>query len=172
MPPSLSRVRAELARRSFSEFVRQAWPLVEPRPLVWSWYLDLLCAELEALVRGDTNRHLVNLPPRLAKSLLASVFLPAWAWANDPTLRFMHISYGEELAVRDSVRCRRVIESEWYRGHFGPGVALVGDHNLKHRFENAAGGVRLAAGLGGPLTGEGADVIVFDDPQKAVDAHS
>src|SRR5215210_8138188 len=135
MPPSLSSVRAERARRSFPEFVRQAWPLVEPRPLVWGWYLNLLCAELALAMDGEARRLVVNLPPRLAKSIVASVLLPAWGWANDPTLRFMHISYGEELAVRDSVRTRRVVESDWYRRNFGPGVDLVGDHNLKHRFE-------------------------------------
>jgi hypothetical protein len=67
------------AEDSLAEFVRQAWPLIEPTtPLLWNWHLDAICEHLEAVAAGDLTRLIVNVPPRSGKSLLTSVFFPVW----------------------------------------------------------------------------------------------
>ncbi len=106
------------------------------------------------------------------KSLLTSVFWPMWVWTSKPEKRWLFSAYSETLAIRDSLKCRRIIQSRWYQENWGDVFQLTGDQNQKTRFENDKTGFRLAAGVGGLGTGEGGDVVVVDDPLKSADAHS
>jgi hypothetical protein len=116
----LRAAEAELASRSLGEFIRQAWPVVEPgTAFVDSWYVDVIAEYLTAADRGEIRRLVVNIPPRHGKSLLVSVFWPAWAWTSRPERRFLYASYAQSLSTRDSVRCRRLIESSWFRERWG-----------------------------------------------------
>lgn len=112
-------------------------------------------------------------------SSLTSVAFPAWVWAqrfNSPTsgpgVQFLHASYAQSLSLRDSVKCRRLIESPWYQSLWGDRFKLVGDQNTKTRFDNDAKGSRLSTSVGSALTGEGGSVIVVDDPNAAQEAFS
>lgn len=163
---------AELLRRSLPEFVRKAWPVVEPAPFAGGFHIDAICEHLEAVAAGEIQRLVINVPPRHGKSLLVCVFFPAWLWASRPEVRWLYASYAQELATRDSVRTRRLIESPWYRERFGHVFALTGDQNAKDRYENNRTGVRLATGVGGAATGEGGDIIVIDDAHKIEEATS
>lgn len=170
---SLRGLRREKAQRSLAYFVRQTWPLVEPATeYVHGWHIDAICEHLEAVTRGEIRNLIINIPPRCMKSLLVAVFWPAWVWTTRPATRWLFTSYSEQLAIRDSLKCRRVIESPWYREQWGHVFTLTDDQNQKTRFENSATGFRLAAGVGGLGTGEGGDFVVVDDPLKATDAHS
>lgn len=170
---TLTRVRAEKARRSLSEFVRQAWPFVEPQsPFVGGWHIDAICEHLEAVACGEIRNLLINVPPRHMKSLAVSVFFFCWMWASRPSTRWLFSSYASTLSVRDSVKCRRLIESPWYRQAFGNVFQLAGDQNLKTRFDNDRQGYRLATSVGGSITGEGGDFIVVDDPHNVKEAES
>jgi predicted phage terminase large subunit-like protein len=104
------------------------------------------------------------------KSLLVNVFFPAWVWIDNPGKKFLYASNSEDLAVRDSVVCRKLIESPWYQSLFD--VKLSRDQNQKSRFSNTKGGVRLAFGVGGAITGEGANFVIGDDVLKAQEANS
>lgn len=158
--------------RSLAEFTRTFWPVVEPgTQLVWNWHLDLICAHLEAVTRGEVKRLLINIPPRFMKSLLVSVFWPCWAWTRRSSLRWLFASYSQVLSIRDSRKCRRIVESEAYR-RWWPEVVLVSDQNQKTRFENAQSGVRLATSVGGVVTGEGGDCVVVDDPHNMIEVLS
>jgi hypothetical protein len=171
--PSLTDLHAERARRSLSEFVRQAWHVVEPATLFKpGFHLDAICQHLAALLNGDIRRLLINLPPRHGKSRLASVLFPAWVWTSRPELRWLFASYAQSLATRDSLTTRRLIESPWYRERWGHVFELTSDQNLKARFENNRGGMRIATSVGGSATGEGGDLIVVDDAHKIEEAHS
>jgi predicted phage terminase large subunit-like protein len=171
--PTPEQIAAERARRSLTEFIRQAWPVAEPgSPYVPGWHLDAVCEHLEAVTRGEIRRLLINVPPRSGKSLTVSVFWPAWVWTTQPETRWLYSSYAQSLATRDSVRCRRLIESAWFRERWGDVFSLTSDQNVKVRFENDRTGVRLATSVGGSATGEGGDVIVCDDPHKVEEAHS
>jgi predicted phage terminase large subunit-like protein len=166
--PTLDEIRAEKARRHLRDFVRYAWPVLEPEtPLVWSWHVEAICDHLEAVSSGDIRRLLINVPPGHAKSLLVSVFWPAWMWVRRPGWRALFSSYKAELAVRDSVRCRSVITSPWYQTAFRPEWKLSGDQNVKSYFQNSATGVRQSIGVGGGATGFRGDAVVVDDPLKA-----
>lgn len=163
-------VRAELARRSLRAFVEQAWPIVESSTFVPNWHLDVVCQQLEAVTRGEIRRLLINVPPGTAKSLIVSVFWPAWEWATDPTKRYLTASYGQDLATRDAVKMRVLVESAWFQ-QFWP-VSFRFDQNQKTRFENTDGGWRIATSVGGRGTGEHPDRIVIDDPHNAKEAES
>jgi predicted phage terminase large subunit-like protein len=159
-------------RRSLAEFVKGAWPVVEPATdLIWNWHIDVIADALEDCAHSRTKRLLVNIPPRHMKSLLVTVFWPCWVWINMPHKRFLFASYAEALAVKHSVICRRLLQSDWYRSRW-PHVQLAGDQNAKIRFETSHGGMRLATSVGGVVTGEGGDFIVVDDPHKADEAAS
>lgn len=172
----LAQVQAERARRSGSRdlraFVKEAWPIVDPSPLVWGWHMDAICDHLQALARGHIKRLIINIAPRHSKSTLFSILWPAWMWTSAPSEQFFFLSYAAELSVEHSVKCRQVIESAWYRERFSPSWALKADQNVKHDFQNTANGRRFATSIGGSLTGKGGDIVAIDDPLNAKDAHS
>lgn len=170
-------VDADLARRSgrkdFASFVKQAWRYVSADPLVWNWHLDVMCSHLEAVFRGEIRRLAINIGPGYAKSIIVSVLFPAWCWVHRASTEFICASYADSLATRDSIKCRSVIESEWYRETYAKvaGWRLRHDQNAKDLFYNTAFGKRMAVGISGG-TGERADIIIVDDPLNAAEAHS
>lgn len=181
----LAAIEAELSRRHFKSFVHQAWHLVEPdQELRWNWHLDVLCEDLEAIERGDVQREIFNVPPGTMKSLLVNVFFPAWVWARNSAKRILSASYSSSLSIRDNLRLRTIITSEWYQSNYGVGaisiqeydgggwVELQGDQNAKQRFNTTNGGWRIATSVGGIGTGEHPDIIVIDDPTSADQARS
>jgi predicted phage terminase large subunit-like protein len=120
------RARIRLAVDTLAGFVRYLWPEIEPgRPLVWGWYLDLLCRELEGLARGvasdgtpypdDGAELVVCMPPGFAKSRLCSVFFPSWLWLHVPHLRLITRANEGDLASRDSRLSREVLKTEAFR---------------------------------------------------------
>lgn len=126
---------------------------------------------MTAVANGEILRLLMNVPPGTMKSLLVSVFFPAWVWTKDPSKRFLATSHNQENAVRDSLKCRRLVESEWYQKHWGDKVVLTGDQNAKTKFENTATGFRQAAPFTS-MTGLRADYVILDDPMSVDDALS
>jgi len=111
-------------------------------------------------------------PPRCMKSLLVSVFWPAWVWTTRPHTRWLFSSYSNQLSGRDSLYCRDVIQSSWYQKHWGDRFRLRGDPNEKNRFNNDRKGFRLATSTGGLGTGEGGDFIIADDPHNVTNSES
>lgn len=166
-------IDAQLARLSLHDFVRQAWHVIEPAtPFSDNWHIQGICEHLEAVTRGDIRNLLINMPPRCAKSTIVSVMWPCWVWIQHPDRRWMFSSYALSLAIRDSVKCRRLIESPWYQRHFGDAFQLADDQNAKSRFENDRRGYRLAMSVGSGVTGEGGDAVVVDDPHNVKTADS
>src|SRR5438034_11263716 len=93
-----------LAERSFAEFVRQAWPLLEPgTPFLDNFHIDLVAEYLEAVAAGEITRLLINGPPRSGKSLLTTIFFPTWVWLRNPAERFMFASYSSVLSSKHSI---------------------------------------------------------------------
>jgi len=137
-----------------------------------NWHIDAIAEHLEAVTEGHIRNLVINMPPRSMKSLLVCVFWPTWAWTKRPNLQWLFSSYAEDLALRDSLKCRRLIVSPWYQGNWGHVYQLRGDQNQKSKYENNKGGHRIAIGIGGVATGEGGDILVMDDPVKAKDGNS
>ena len=166
-------IRIELMKRSLRDYLEQAWHIVEPsRAFVPNWHVDAICEHLEAVTNGEILQLVITVPPRHLKSLTVSVFWPTWAWINHPETRWLFSSYSGDFSLRDSRRCKYIIQSDWYRARWSDRFKLSGDQNAKHRFENDKTGFRIATSIGGLGTGEGADVRVIDDPHKADEMYS
>ncbi len=159
------------AERSLAEFCKQAWSVTEAgTPYEHNFHIDAICEHLEAVSRGEIKRLLINIPPRHMKSLTVSVFWPCWDWIKNPERRWMFASYAQGLSDRDSTKCRRIIQSDWYQARWP--IVLTSDQNAKRKFENTRTGFRLATSVGGMATGEGGDIIVCDDPHNVQEAAS
>jgi predicted phage terminase large subunit-like protein len=166
---------AEAAQRSLRDFVVAAWPLVEPAmALLPSLALDAVCEHLEAVAKEQILRLVINIPPGHSKSLLVSVFWPAWMWTRRPGWRALFASYAKDLALRDSVRTRDLLKTGWYQTHFAEpaGWRLKDDEDAKSLFSNTQKGFRMALSVGGAATGFRGDAVVVDDPLNAKDAPS
>lgn len=124
------------------------------------WHLDAICEHLEAVTRGEIRNLLINMPPRHMKSLAVSVFWPVWVWLKKPEFRWLFSSYALSLSIRDSLKCRRLIESRWFQDQWSGAFALTGDQNAKLKFDNDKRGYRIATSVGGAATGEGGDAVV------------
>ena len=169
---TLEDLKAEKARRRLREFVEQAWPVLEPHTtFVPGTHVDAICDHLQAITQGRLRDLIINVPPGHAKSLLVAVFWPAWVWIDHPEMRWIFGSYRAELAIRDSVKCRTLIESDWYQRRWGSRFKLRDDQNQKTRFENSATGYRVVTSVG-TGTGERADIVVVDDPTSVDQADS
>jgi len=166
---------------SLYEFLRNSWKYIDSAAFTEGWPIEAVAEHLEDVAYGQIRRLIINIPPRCAKSSLTSVAFPAWVWAQPPKLwsptsgpgtQFLHASYAQQLSLRDSVKCRRLIESPWYRELWGERFKLTSDQNTKSRFDNDRGGSRLSTSVGSALTGEGGSIIVVDDPNAAQEAFS
>lgn len=172
----LDRVECE---ESLYHFMRRSWRHIDPSPWADGWPVEAVAEHLQAVVDGDIRRLIINIPPRMGKSSITSVALPAWTWAqpdrsptSGPGVQFLHASYAQSLSLRDSVKCRRLIESPWYQSLWGDRYKLTSDQNTKTRFDNDCRGSRLSTSVGSALTGEGGSIIVVDDPNAAQEAFS
>lgn len=170
-------VKRERDRRAASaslyEFVRQAWPAMEPGiEFVPSWHIQTICEHLEAVSAGDIHRLLINIPPRHSKSTIVSVAWCCWEWLAVPEQKFLCASYSGTLSIRDNLKARRLIQSPWYQERWGHMFTMSGDQNAKQRFENDKTGYRIATSVGGAATGEGGSRLILDDPHGAQDAQS
>lgn len=165
-------VERDLCSNSLASFARLAWPILEPAtPLKWGWALDSICAHLEAVSAGEIKRLLMNVPPGSMKSLLTGVIWPAWEWGpgGKESIRYLATAHKQDLAVRDNMKARRLIQSRWYQ-RLWP-VMLTSDQNAKTKFENAATGFREAMAFTS-MTGSRGDRVILDDPHSVDDANS
>lgn len=159
------------AEKSLHAFIESAWPIIEPsRPFIGNWHIDAICTHLEAVTRGEILRLVINIPPRSSKSTIVSVMWPVWVWLQDPTRRFLTVSHGDRLAVRDALASRRLLTSSWFQKGWKDKFSLTGDQNQKSRYENNHRGCRMAFGIGSGITGEGGDMLIIDDPHDAKSA--
>lgn len=162
----------ELCSRSLAYFAQRAWRILEPATrLEWNWVLDGICAHLEAVTRGECTRLLMNVPPGTMKSLLTGVIWPAWEWgpAGRPDRRFIGSSYKQTLAIRDSMKSRRLIQSRWYQQRWP--IKMMQDRDAKTDYENQYTGFREAMAFTS-ATGSRGDRVILDDPLSVDDANS
>ena len=168
------RIKAERCRRSLAEFFRQSWHVFEPStPLKWNWVLDVICDHAQALFEdrlireGRVIRNLIiNVPPGTSKSTAISVCLPAWMWTRRPSWRGLFASGNEDVATRDSLKCRSLLDSDWYRSMFRPDWHFSRDQNAKTHYQNSATGFRQAMSAGAIIVGQRADDLIVDDPNS------
>lgn len=136
-----------------------------------NWHIELIADRLERCYRREIKRLIIALPPRSLKSICASVAFPAYALGRDPTLRFICVSYAQELAGKHARDTRTIMQQAWYRRAL-PRGSLNPFKLAEEEFETLAGGYRLATSVGGVLTGRGGNFIIIDDASKPMDAFS
>jgi predicted phage terminase large subunit-like protein len=165
---------------SLYEFIKHSWHINDSAPWMDGWCIEAICEHLQAVVDGEIRRLIVNVPPRTGKSASCSISLCAWVWAqakishtSGPGCSFLYASFKDNLVTRDSVKCRRVIESDWYQALWGSRYQLTSDQNTKSRFTNDKGGYRITTSVEDKgATGEGANIIVGDDLNAAKQVES
>ena len=159
-------IEREHCRRSLADFVRMAWPVLEPgQPYVHGWHIDAISEHLEAVTDGEITRLLINVPPGTMKSMLTAVFWPAWMWGprGVPAHRVIGASHEIGLATRDARRMRQLVQSDWYQSLWP--IQFIGDQNQKTYFENQATGWRQASAVAS-MTGRRGDAVIWDDPHS------
>jgi predicted phage terminase large subunit-like protein len=189
-----------LGRASLAEFFRAGWETLEPdTPLDDNWHVDAVCdhvqavledwarAKAEAALEGRPRARkrraraafrqriqnlLINIPPGTLKSRIVSVYTPAWAWLHWPSWRAIFLSANPRVALRDSLACRDLVTSKWYRDTFRPDWTLSKDQDAKGLFKNSRGGFRQAMGFNARITGDRADALFVDDPHDAEEVKS
>jgi phage terminase large subunit-like protein len=158
------------ARRDFWCFVELMFPVLYPgQELVYAGYLEVIATLLMRVGQGRYRNVVINLPPRHMKSALASILYPAWRLGCDPTVKFIGISYGDDLAHDLSAQTRKIMRSPFYKKIF-PGAVL--DKSAVDYIRTTMGGYRYATAVGSDITGFGADEIIIDDPVQPEDALS
>ena len=173
--PSKTVLDQLVAEQCLKEYTKQAWNVLLPKkPLVWNWHLDILCEHYMAITNGEIHYLIVNMPPRMTKSMLLTVFWPTWEWgpANRPENRFVTSSYSQQLSTRDSSQSRQLLLSEWYQSRWGNKFTILDTQNQKIRYNNDAGGYRIATSVKGMGTGEGGDRVIADDPNNITEVES
>ncbi len=162
----------ELCRHDFTVFLERAFPEVHGGANIsWNWHLDAIAYQLNRVQKGELLRLLVNLPPRNLKSFAISVAWIAWMLGQDPSLKFICVSYSSELAGKLARMCLSLMQSSWYLRIF-PKTIISAKRTASHDFETTAGGERLATSITGTLTGRGGSIIIIDDPIKPDEAMS
>lgn len=124
-----------------------------------------LAQNLMDVYKGKTKRLIVSVPPRMGKSELCSRLFPAWCLGKDPTMRFIVCSYSQPLASDLSFNCREYVKDEKYKKIF-PNTQVHPKFRTKDEWKTTEGGHYIAAGVGGSITGKGADCAIVDDPHK------
>ena len=154
----------EKARKNFMEFVKKVWPT-----FISGRHHAKMARAFERVARGELKRLIINMPPRHTKSEFASYLLPAWFLGNFPHKKVIQTSHTAELAVGFGRKVRNLVDQEVYRNIF-PGVGLQADSKAAGRWATNAGGDYFAIGVGGAVTGKGADILIIDDPHSEQEA--
>ena len=152
--------RYELARRRYADYVQ----LVHSGRWKRARHLDLVCEKLESIMEGKTKRLMIFMPPRHGKSMTVTETFPSYYLGKNPGKRVIEISYSGSLAEQFGKRNRDKVE-EYGPLLFNHTVSPVQRTKTNWTLENGTGGM-ISVGIGGSITGYGADLLIVDDPIK------
>lgn len=158
------RKQKEKAQDKFLEFVNSMW-----ENFIHGRHHEIMAEAFERVARGELKRLIINMPPRHTKSEFASYLLPAWFLGKFPTKKVIQTSHTAELATDFGRKVRNLVDSETYKSIF-PNVALQSDSKAAGRWNTSHGGTYFAIGVGGAVTGKGADLLIIDDPHSEQEA--
>jgi len=154
----------EEGQEDFMKFVTTMWP-----GFIHGRHHVLMARKFEQIANGEIKRLIINMPPRHTKSEFASFMLPAWFLGRFPGKKIIQCSNTAELAVGFGRKVRNLVDSEVYAKIF-PNVALRSDSKAAGRWSTNANGEYFAIGVGGTVTGKGADLLIIDDPHSEQEA--
>jgi len=154
----------ELCQEKFIKFVERVWPT-----FISGAHHKRMADAFERVANGTCKRLIINMPPRHTKSEFASYLLPAWFLGKFPHKKVIQASNTGELAVGFGRKVRNLVDSDVYNAIF-PNLALQQDSKAAGRWNTSKGGDYFAIGVGGTVTGKGADVLIIDDPHSEQEA--
>jgi predicted phage terminase large subunit-like protein len=154
----------ELAQNTFMGFVNKCWP-----EFIGGRHHKIMANAFERVVNGECKRLIINMPPRHTKSEFASYLLPAWFLGKYPNKKVIQSSNTGELAVGFGRKVRNLVDSETYKAIF-PNLELQQDSKAAGRWNTSKGGDYFAIGVGGTVTGKGANLLIIDDPHSEQEA--
>ena len=143
---------SEKAKNNFMDFTKTVW-----EEFINGRHHRIMAEKFNRIATGDLKRLIVNMPPRHTKSEFGSYLLPAWLMGRNPRLKIMQTTHTAELAFRFGRKVRNLMNSKEYSKIF-EGVELRADSQAAGRWETSKGGEYFAAGVGGAVTGRGADL--------------
>jgi predicted phage terminase large subunit-like protein len=158
--------RRSRSKERFLDFARYAWP-----EAIFSAHHSKMADAFDRIISGELKRLVINMPPRHTKSEFGSYLLPAYAMGRKPDLKIIQATHTGELAVRFGRKVRNLMDTQNYKDLF-EGVELQADSKAAGRWETSKGGEYFAVGVGGAMTGRGADLLIIDDPHSEQDAMS
>ena len=158
--------KQEECKAGFISFVKSQWPeFVEGR------HHKIIGEKFNKIAEGKLKRLIVCLPPRHTKSEFASTYFPAWMMGLRGNLKIIQTTHTAELATSFGRKIRNLIDSDQYSEVF-PDLKLQADNKSAGRWTSNKQGEFFAAGVGGAITGRGADLLIIDDPVSEQDALS
>ena len=153
-------------RDSFLNYVRYIWD-----GFIEGEHHRLIADKMTEVAQGKCKRLIVNMPPRHTKSEFASVYFPSWMMGLNPDMKIMQTTHTADLSIRFGRKVRNLMDTQEYKRMF-ENVSLAADSKSAGRWETSQGGEYFAAGVGGAITGRGADLLIIDDPHSEQDALS
>lgn len=160
-----------LCRQKLNVYAARSIREIEPSiDYKHNWHIDCVSEHLQAVWDKEIKRIIINIPPRTLKTHLSSISFPTWGFIHDPSVKFMLTSFKFELAKKMTRKSRMIMNSSWYQ-NLAPHVRLSPDQNEKHYFETTGKGHYYSAAMSS-VTGEGADIIICDDPLNPDEAAS
>ena len=156
----------EESQKEFIPFVRAMWS-----EFIGGEHHEIMAEAFEKVANGELKRLIINMPPRHTKSEFASYLFPAWFLGQYPEKKVIQTAHTAELAVGFGRKVRNLIQSEEYQKVFS-GIELSTDSKAAGRWNTNKGGDYFAIGVGGAVTGKGADVLIIDDPHSEQDAQA
>jgi predicted phage terminase large subunit-like protein len=159
----LKRDKQERCRQNFLPFVREMWP-----PFIGGKHHQIMAEAFERVARGDLKRLIINMPPRHTKSEFASYLFPSWYLGLYPEKKVIQTAHTAELAVGFGRKVRNLVGSQEYQNVFQ--TKLSSDSKAAGRWNTDKGGDYFAIGVGGAVTGKGADILIIDDPHSEQEA--
>jgi predicted phage terminase large subunit-like protein len=152
------------AQIRFIEFVKQMWPT-----FISGRHHTIMAEAFERVASGECKRLIINMPPRHTKSEFASYLLPAWFLGRFPHKKVIQTAHTAELAVGFGRKVRNLVDTDVYHDVF-PDLSLSADSKAAGRWNTSKGGDYFAIGVGGAVTGKGADLLIIDDPHSEQEA--
>ena len=156
--------KQRLAQGKFLAFVSQMWP-----SFIGGRHHARMAVAFERVAWGECKRLIINMPPRHTKSEFASYLLPAWFLGKYPNKKIIQTSHTAELAVGFGRKVRNLVDTDAYHKIF-PDLVLQADSKAAGRWNTSKGGDYFAIGVGGAVTGKGADLLIIDDPHSEQEA--
>ncbi len=154
----------KLNQTKYIPFVKAMWPT-----FIAGRHHAKMAEAFERVAEGTCKRLIINMPPRHTKSEFASYLLPAWFLGRFPHKKVIQCSHTAELAVGFGRKVRNLVDTEAYQKVF-PDLVLSADSKAAGRWNTSKGGDYFAIGVGGAVTGKGADLLIIDDPHSEQEA--